>query len=43
METSTIYPKTKEDIAMDERVEYWKERLSEIIVSPFNYNKWSKI
>lgn len=43
METSSIYPKTEKDIAMDERVEYWKERLSEIIVSPFNYNKWSKI
>jgi hypothetical protein len=43
METSSIYPKTKKDIAMDERVEYWKERLSEIIVSPFNHEKWSKV
>jgi hypothetical protein len=43
METSTIYPKTKEDIAMDERVEYWKERLSEILISPFNHEKWSKV
>lgn len=43
METTSIYPKTKKDIAMDERVEYWKERLSEIIVSPFNHEKWSKV
>jgi hypothetical protein len=43
METSTIYPKTKKDIAMDERVEYWKERLSEILISPFNHDKWSKV
>jgi hypothetical protein len=43
METSSIYPKTEKDIAMDERVEYWKERLSEIIVSPFNHEKWSKV
>lgn len=43
MESSTIYPKTKKDLAMDERVEYWKERLSEIIVSPFNHEKWSKV
>jgi hypothetical protein len=43
METSSIYPKTEKDIAMDERVEYWKERLSEIIISPFNHEKWSKI
>jgi hypothetical protein len=43
METSSIYPKTKKDIAMDKRVEYWKDRLSEIIVSPFNHDKWSKL
>ena len=43
METSSIYPKTEKDIAMDKRVEYWKERLSEIIVSPFNHDQWSKI
>lgn len=43
METSSIYPKTEKDIAMDKRVEYWKERLSEIIVSPFNHEKWSKL
>jgi hypothetical protein len=43
MDTSNIYPKTEKDIAMDERVEYWKERLSEILVSPFNHNKWSKV
>jgi hypothetical protein len=42
METSSIYPKNEKDIAIDKRVEYWKERLSEIIVSPFNNNKWSK-
>ncbi len=43
METSSIYPKTEKDIAMDERVEYWKDRLSEIIVSPFSHDKWSKV
>lgn len=43
METSSIYPRTKKDIAMDERVEYWKERLSEVLISPFNHDKWSKV
>lgn len=43
MENDSIYPKTKKDIAMEERVEYWKNKLNEIIVSPFNHNKWSKI
>jgi hypothetical protein len=42
METSSVYPKSKKDLAMDERVEYWKDRLSEILVSPFNHDKWSK-
>jgi hypothetical protein len=37
------YPKTKEDIEEENRVDYWKKRLSEIIVSPFNYTNWSRI
>jgi hypothetical protein len=43
MENSSIYPKTKKDLAMEKRVNYWKERLSEILVSPFNHNTWSKL
>jgi hypothetical protein len=43
MANDPIYPKTLKDIAMENRVEYWKDKLSEIIVSPFNHNNWSKI
>ena len=43
MKNDNVYPKTKKDIAMDERVEYWKGKLNEIIVSPFNHDKWSKV
>ena len=43
MATAPIYPKTKKDIAMEERVNYWKNRLSSILVSPFNHTSWSKI
>ena len=43
MENEPIYPKTLKDIAMENRVNYWKNKLSEIIVSPFNHNSWSKI
>ena len=43
MATSPIYPKTKKDIAMEQRVKYWKDKLSSILVSPFNHNSWSKI
>ena len=43
MATIPHYPQTKKDIAMKERVEYWKSKLSSVIVAPFNYNNWSKI
>ena len=43
MNTQTPYPLTKKDIAMQQRVDYWKNKLNEILVSPFNYKNWSKI
>lgn len=38
-----IYPKTKENIYMDNLIDYWKNKLSNIIVSPFNNHKWSNL
>lgn len=43
MATEPLYPKTLKDIAMENRVNYWKDKLSEILVSPFNHNTWSKL
>jgi phage terminase large subunit len=43
MANQTIYPKTEKDIAMENRVNYWKDKLTEILVSPFNHNTWSKL
>jgi len=43
MATEPIYPKTAKDIAMENRVNYWKGKLSEILVSPFNHNTWSRL
>ena len=43
MSTEPIYPKTEKDIAMENRVNYWKDKLSEILVSPFNHNSWSRL
>lgn len=43
MATKPIYPKTAKDIAMENRVNYWKDKLSEILVSPFNHNSWSRL
>jgi len=35
------YPSNPEDIAMNQQVDYWKSQLQNIIVSPFNYDRWS--
>ena len=43
METEPIYPKTLKDQAMENRVNYWKDKLSEVLVSPFNHKNWSRL
>ena len=43
MATEPIYPKTAKDIAMENRVNYWKDKLSDVLVSPFNHNTWSRL
>jgi len=41
MENTTPYPLTAEDIIFKERVNYWRNKVDEILVSPFNHNSWS--
>lgn len=41
MNTAVLYPKTEKEIAFDKKVDYWKTRISDIIVSPFNNTSWS--
>lgn len=36
------YPKTKEQKLIDEKVEYWKNNASNIVVNSFNKDKWSR-
>lgn len=43
MANEPIYSKTEKDIAMENRVNYWKDKLKDIIVSPFNHNTWSRL
>jgi hypothetical protein len=43
MEDTPLYPKTKEDIKQQQLIEYWKQKLPEILVAPFNKKKWSKV
>ena len=41
MKTSTPYPETAKDLAFQKRVDFWKNKINQLLVSPFNYNKWS--
>ena len=43
MKTVSPYPQTKEDIVFQKRVDYWKEKVDEILVSPFNSNSWGQL
>ena len=40
MKTATPYPQTAKDLAFQKRVDFWKNKVDEILVSPFNYNTW---
>ena len=40
MKTSTPYPETVEDKVFQKRVDFWKEKIDEVLVSPFNYDTW---
>lgn len=37
------YPKTFKEQVFDKRVDYWKDRVGNVLVSPFNNDKWFKI
>jgi len=40
MKTATPYPETVEDKVFQKRVDFWKNKIDEILVSPFNYDTW---
>jgi hypothetical protein len=41
MNTSTPYPQTTKDIAFQKRVDFWRNKVDDILVSPFNNDSWS--
>jgi hypothetical protein len=43
MATKPMYPKTKKEVDFEKKVEKWKERLPDILISPFNHDNWSII
>jgi len=42
MKVTTPYPETVQDIALQKKVDYWKNNINDVLVSPFNYNTWSE-
>lgn len=43
MQNEQLYPKTKKEIMFDKKVDYWRSKLPEVMVSPFNSDNWSVI
>jgi hypothetical protein len=40
MKTTPLYPVTMKDIAFQKRVDFWKSKVTDILVSPFNSTTW---
>lgn len=43
MKTQNIYPKTKSDKKLENKVEEFRKNISNILLSPFNTKSWSRI
>ena len=43
MKTTPAYPQTAQDIAFQKRVDFWKTKVVDILVSPFNKNSWGSL
>jgi hypothetical protein len=41
MQNTSPFPRTKKDIAMEQRVDHWRNKINDILLSPFNYNNWN--
>ena len=41
MKDTTPYPITMEDINFQNKVDYWKDKVNDILVAPFNYKNWN--
>ena len=41
MESASIYPKSMKDYAHEKRVDFWRNRIPNILVAPFNNSVWS--
>ena len=42
-ESDDLYPKTLREVLFDNRVDYWKKRMGNILLLPFNNSNWFKV
>lgn len=42
MMNTPLYPKTNTEIEFDKKVDYWRTKIHDIIVAPFNHSSWSR-
>lgn len=42
MKNTSPYPQTAQDIEFQNKVDFWKNQVDQILVSPFNYNMWGQ-
>jgi hypothetical protein len=43
MKVSSPYPKTLQDIQFQQKVDYWKNNIVQVLISPFNHNTWGQV
>jgi hypothetical protein len=43
MKIASPYPKTLQDIEFQKKVDYWKNKVDQVLISPFNYNTWGQV
>ena len=43
LDNQELYPKTQKELLFEERVKYWKNRIGNILVMPFNNDNWYKV
>ena len=41
MAETSLYPKTQKELDFEKKVEYWKTKIPDILLAPFNHNNWS--
>ena len=41
MQNTPVYPTSMKDINLQKNLDYWKKRVQEFLLSPFNHNSWS--